>query len=118
MIDLLNVYLLFLPVMASIMIRPILRSTPPFVVGMPVLRATLDLSPEMPKARFKENDKPRIRAIRLFEFFCVGKKSALPLGAHLCEKKRLFFFTGSGNGDVVAGKFGVVRSGYLYGNTE
>jgi len=53
----------FFPVMAFITARPILRSRPPLVVGMRVLRATLPLRAEMPMARFREKDNPRIRII-------------------------------------------------------
>ena len=49
----------FLPVRRLKIPRPILRSNPPLVVGILVLRATLVLRPEMPMARFKEKDKPR-----------------------------------------------------------
>ena len=65
----------FFPVMAFITARPILRSRPPLVVGMRVLRATLPLRAEMPRARFREKDSPGIRTIMLGVFlFCSYKK--------------------------------------------
>ena len=52
-----NIYFLF-PNSASKIIRPILRSTPPRVVGMPVDCATLFFNPAMPKKRLHEKDNP------------------------------------------------------------
>ena len=52
--------LCFLPNIILSRVPPILRSNPPRVVGMPVLRATFCFNPVMPTARFQEKDKPGI----------------------------------------------------------
>ena len=49
------------------MADPILRSSPPRVVGMPKQRAIFCLKALMPKARFHENESPGIYIICYFE---------------------------------------------------
>lgn len=45
------------------MLLPILLLKPILVKGIPVLRATLFFNPEIPKARFQENDNPNFLPI-------------------------------------------------------
>lgn len=59
----------FLPNKAPSTMPPTLRSSPPRVVGMPVVRATFCLKAVTPSARFHENDNPGI-FIR-FSFICI-----------------------------------------------
>ncbi len=44
-------------------LRPILRSTPDRVRGMPSFREIRDLKPEMPSALFHEKENPNLRGI-------------------------------------------------------
>lgn len=57
---------LVLPLRALSTALPTLRSSPWRVVGIPVARATLVLSPEMPTARLRENESP-------FMVVCMGR---------------------------------------------
>lgn len=42
-------------------IRPTLRCRPDRLNGMPIDRESFDFAPEIPKARFHENEKPNLR---------------------------------------------------------
>ena|GEM_PF-3858883 len=53
--------------------RPIFRSKPPIVVGMPVFFATDCFNPLIPNARFKENDNPFISFI--FKYIALIKNA-------------------------------------------
>ena len=46
------------PISFRINVLPIFRSIPPFVVGIPTLRAMLALKPDIPNNLFQENDIP------------------------------------------------------------
>ncbi len=59
----------FLPNKVPSTMLPTLRSSPPRVVGKPVVRATFCLKAVTPSARFHENDNPGI-FIR-FSFICI-----------------------------------------------
>jgi len=52
------VKIVYLPKIALIIVLPILRSIPDFVVGIPVFRATLLFNPLIPSSLFSENENP------------------------------------------------------------